>query len=126
MGFTRYWSVRADVDPARLIEAGRRMSELVRASEVPLAGVDGTGEPTLETQKGTVWFNGVAALEQDYETFVWPPDLVHGRRVLDDPNWVFEFCKTGRLPYDAVVVACLDSAQQVLGDAIRVEADIFD
>jgi hypothetical protein len=123
MGFTRYWNVRADVDAARLVEAGRRMGELVRASEVPLAGGDGTGEPVLESETGKVRFNGVAALEQDYETFAWPPDLVDGMRASDDPDWVFEFCKTGRLPYDAVVVACLDVAQQVLDDSIRVGAD---
>ena len=101
------------------------MGKLVQASNVPLAGVDGTGEPHVDRETGDVWFNGVAALEEDYEGFVWPPDLVRGIRPSDDPDCVFDFCKTGRLPYDAVVVACLDVAQQVLGDSIRVAADCY-
>jgi hypothetical protein len=123
MGFTRYWKVRADVDQDRLIEAGRMMGELVRSSDVPLAGGDGTGEPVVDSETGKVWFNGEADRQEDYETFSWPPDLVSGTRASDDPDWVFDFCKTGRLPYDAVVADCLDAAQQALGDAIRVEAD---
>jgi hypothetical protein len=120
MGFARYWTVKRDVDPESLIEAGRKMGEVIRLSNVPLAGLDGTGEPTLDANNGTVWFNGV---EDSYEGFVWPPDLVAGRASPDQEDAVFEWCKTRRLPYDAVVAACLRVAREVLGDSIRVEAD---
>jgi hypothetical protein len=121
VGFTRYWTVKRDVDPERLIEAGRKMGELVRSSSVPLAGLDGTGEPTVNSNTGAVWFNGVEG--EDYEGFAWPPDLIAGRASRDDDDSVFDFCKTARLPYDDVVNACLAVAQEVLGDAIKVEAD---
>jgi len=121
MAFARYWTVKRDVDPERLIEAGRKMGELIRLSSVPLAGLDGTGEPTLNANDGTVWFNGVEG--DDYEGFVWPPDLVAGRASPDQEDSVFDWCKTRRLPYDAVVAACLAVAREVLGDSIRVEAD---
>jgi hypothetical protein len=121
MSFTRYWTVKRDVDPERLIEAGRKMGELVRLSSVPFAGLDGTGEPTLNANTGAVWLNGVEG--DDYEGFVWPPDMIAGQASLDDEDSVFDFCKTGRLPYDAVVAACLAIAQEVLGDSIRVDAD---
>jgi hypothetical protein len=44
-------------------------------------------------------------------SFVWPSESV------------FDFCKTGLLPYDAVVVACLAVAEEVLGESMTVEAD---
>jgi hypothetical protein len=121
MAFARYWTVRRDADPEKLVEAGRKMGELIRLSSVQLAGLDGVGEPTLDANNGTVWFNGVE--EDSYEGFVWPPDLVAGRPSPNQEDSVFDWCKTRRLPYDAVVADCLAVAREVLGDSIRVESD---
>ena len=109
-----------DVDPATLLEAGRKMGDVVRLSGVSLAGPDGTGEPIVNAHTGEVAFNGVEG--EDYETFryrIWS----RGKLRLADQNSVFDFCKTGLLPYDAVVAACLAVAQEVLGESMAVEAD---
>jgi hypothetical protein len=121
VSFTRYWTVTRDVDPETVLEAGRKMGDVVRLSGVSLAGPDGTGEPIVNVSTGEVAFNGVEG--EDYETFRWPPDLVAGQASSGDQNSVFDFCKTGLLPYDAVVAACLAVAQEVLGESMTVEAD---
>jgi hypothetical protein len=121
VGFTRYWTVTRDVDPQTVLEAGRKMGGVVRVSGVSLAGPDGTGKPIVNVNTGEVAFNGVEG--EDYETFRWPPDFVTGQASPTDQNSVFDFCKTGRLPYDAVVAACLAVAQEVLGESMTVEAD---
>ena len=121
VSFTRYWTVARDVDPETVLEAGRKMGDVVRLSGVSLAGPDGTGEPMIDANTGEVAFNGVEGA--DYETFRWPPDLVAGQASPGDQNSVFDFCKTGLLPYDAVVAACLEAAQEVLGESMTVDAD---
>jgi len=123
VGFTRYWTVTRDVDPETVLEAGRKMGDVVRLSGVSLAGPDGTGEPIVNVSTGEVAFNGVEGEDEDCETFRWPPDLVAGQASSGDQNSVFGFCKTGLLPYDAVVAACLGVAQEVLGESMTVEAD---
>jgi hypothetical protein len=35
----------------------------------------------------------------------------------------FDFCKTARKPYDAVVTACLILLKQTYGDAVEVSSD---
>jgi hypothetical protein len=121
VGFTRYWTVTRDVDPQTVLEAGRKMGDVVRVSGVSRAGPDGTGKPIVNANTGEVAFSGVEG--EDYETFRWPPDFVTGQASPTDQNSVFDFCKTGRLPYDAVVAACLAVAQEVLGESMTVEAD---
>lgn len=121
MGYTHYWLVDRDVDPAKLAEAGREMAKVIRAARVPLA--DGLGqagtEPVIDLDAGTVWFNGVD--DEGYETFYWPPEL--SKPSHDDPGRTYDFCKTWRMPYDPVVVACLLVAQRVLGDRIEIGSD---
>jgi hypothetical protein len=60
VGYTHYWRVATDTDPAKLVEAGREMTKVIEASTLPLA--DGFGEPgtapRIDLETGTVWFNG--------------------------------------------------------------------
>jgi hypothetical protein len=121
VGYTHYWKVATDVDPAMLAEAGREMVKVVEAATVPLAnafGEPGTA-PHIDLDTGTIQFNGVE--DEDYEAFAWPPgfDQLSG----DDPTRTFSFCKTAFLPYDHVVVACLLTAQRVLGEKIQISSD---
>jgi hypothetical protein len=121
VGYTHYWRVATDTDPAKLVETGREMAKVIEASTLPLA--DGFGEPgtapRIDLETGTVWFNGVD--EDGYETFGWPPSLDHPSS--DDPSSTFSFCKTAWQPYDHVVVACLLAAQRVLGEKIKISSD---
>ncbi len=93
MGYTHYWSntpaftegFAHDVD---LIVAKAQEQGIV------IRGWDGTGEPVFSPTE--IRFNGDGEQDQDFETFV----LVPGEQG-------FTFCKTGRMPYDAVVGAIL-------------------
>jgi hypothetical protein len=121
VGYARYWRVNRDADPAKLVEAGREMARVIQASTVPLAnrwGEAGT-EPEIDLDSGNVAFNGVE--DDSYETFNWPPDL--SRPASDDPARTFGWCKTGRLPYDDVVAACLRVAKDILGEQIEIASD---
>ena len=56
-----------------------------------------------------IQFNG--AKGQDYETFELKKSCIY-----DDHNVAFNFCKTNRNPYDAMVWALLSYARYVKGD----------
>jgi hypothetical protein len=123
--FTRYWRVRTDTDPEKLVEVAREMAKIIEASTVPLANFEGEPgtKPQIDLAKGMVFFNGVGVDDEGdaYESFYWPPDLNYPSR--RDPQWTFGFCKTGRLPYDEVVSACLLAAKAALGEQIEISSD---
>jgi len=56
-----------------------------------------------------IQFNGTKG--QDYETFELKKSCIY-----DDHNVAFNFCKTNRNPYDAMVWALLSYARYVKGD----------
>lgn len=122
MGYTHYWHTKRDTPRELLVEAGRKMLPIVRAGEGVLAGWDGTGPPSTD-EEGSVRFNGREDDEEDYETFGWPPPLGREPQEGVDPAWVFDWCKTGRLPYDRFVVGCLLAAKSVLGSNLRLFSD---
>jgi hypothetical protein len=122
VGYTHYWYTKRDTPPDLLFEAARKMLPIVREGDGVLAGWDGTGSPNAD-DTGSVRFNGREDEEEDYETFTWPPNLGHEQQHDVDPAWVFDFCKTGALPYDRFVVACLLAAKSVLGSALRLHSD---
>jgi hypothetical protein len=133
MGFTRYWRVRTDTDPAKLAEAGREMAKVIEASTVPLANFEGDpgAKPEINLDEGTLSFNGVGQATDwgDFggdegdacEPFNWPPDL--NKPSSRDPQWTFDWCKTERFPYDEAVAACLLAAKAVLGEQIKISGD---
>ena len=121
MGYTHYFDVKRDTEPALLVEAGQAMAHVVTEAHTPLAGPDGEGLPEIDEDKGIVRFNG--ALEDSHESFIWPPNLREKQDYLDDKTVVFNFCKTAFKPYDPVVVCCLLCAQKVLDDKIAISTD---
>lgn len=110
MGYTHY---HRDLTPdAQLAEAARK---IVEASDVPIFGGDGEGEPVIEDD--IISLNGNAATEEDHETFYVIPDSG------------FAFCKTVKKPYDEVVTAILIYA--ILNgtqgaENIRSDGDVVD
>jgi len=64
----------------------------------------------LEISDEVVRFNGVG--EDSHETFYWS--------INSDG---FDFCKTARKPYDAVVTACLIHLKDVYGDLVDIGSD---
>lgn len=91
MGYTHYWSGRADATPELLDQ----IHDVIDHSYVTLA--DGLGGELLPTVDETeIWLNGSDELGEASETFM----ITFG----EDSGG---FCKTGRRPYDEVVVAIL-------------------
>lgn len=59
-----------------------------------------------------------------YETFDFPRVIEPMPWAVEDENGLwFEFCKTGRRPYDLVVTSFLVIAKHHLGDRIKVQSD---
>lgn len=109
MGYTHYWD-HPDITPAEWHVLMADVRLIVRASDVPLAGPMGTG--ILEITPAEIAFNGVDP--DDYESFVLTPESTD-----------FDFCKTARRPYDAVVGAVLLVAYAtVTGFSVRSDGDI--
>lgn len=93
MGYTHYFkNLTSNVPFAEAVE------DIVSAAEkhgIVIRGGDGY-EPTPVFRSDVIWLNGDGEEGLDYESF-WVPGKADG----------FNFCKTARKPYDAVVVASL-------------------
>jgi hypothetical protein len=100
MGYTHYWK-SAGFTPAQwktLQFAARVIAERSKAAGAPLAGWAGKGQPTINGK--AIRLNGVDP--DSFETFALEPRASR-----------FSFCKTGRRPYDAAVVALLIVAARI-------------
>lgn len=106
MGYTHYWHLGA-CSPAEVEDIAADAKAIILASELPIRGWDGSGEPELGPTR--IRFNGDAASGTDYETFAFPDSS--------------GFCKTGREPYDVVVTAVLLAARDRLGSSLVLESD---
>lgn len=116
MGYTHYWQRPRTLDRAKLAAAAddcRKVAEIAAERGIALAGPLGEGSP--EFGPDVIALNG----RPDYESFVVERVYTGWR----DEDEVFEFCKTARLPYDAVVTACLVALKHHFGDAFRVSSD---
>lgn len=111
MGYTHYFGgLQPDEN---LAQAAR---EIVAASDAPIFGADGYGEPTIEAD--LIALNGNAETGEDHESFY-----------LRAGDYDFNFCKTARKPYDKVVSAILLYAMlsgTEGAENIRSDGDIVD
>ena len=98
MGYTNYWNLEKTEFTEEFLEDVKKIIDVANGSGIELAngsGIEGT-KPIVE--KEVISLNGMEP--RDYETFYL------GCRQ------GFGFCKTARLPYDAVVKAILILAEQ--------------
>ena len=116
MGYTHYFTkagtTRDDALRFEMFARGaRRIIEYATTYDnIQLA--DGMGEILggYEITDTLVSFNGYGA--DSHETFSW-----------DAEGTGFNYCKTARKPYDAVVTACLIHLKDVYGDAVSIGSD---
>lgn len=115
MGYTHYFRFKNVVTKERLSKASedvKKAFELIKAECPNIVIKDGFGENEPQIDENAIWFNGDASKNEDYETF--------SVRVGDEG---FNFCKTGRMPYDVYVcVACL-VLKEHFGDDLRLSSD---
>lgn len=123
MGFTQYFNrapklstdaFKAFVGDVKALAGG------VEGMGIKLAGGDGTGE--AEIGNNQIWLNGAG--EDSYETFFIERELIRKSwQTPDESGKYFEFCKTGRKPYDLMVVACLFAARYRFGSDFSFSSD---
>ena len=98
MGYTHYWTTKQPTENSAWDAFTVTVKQLIDETLVTIKGGDGTGEATI-TDK-LVMFNGDREKDEDFETFA-----------IERDGGTWEFCKTGRRPYDGVVVASLMVAE---------------
>jgi hypothetical protein len=137
-GYTHYWRMSRDFTSgewSKIVAAARKIiaaaktaqppigtagpyhdEDIIAAGGIELAGPMGSGQPVVNNDM--IALNGKGP-DLDHESFVLT-------RVREIPDWRdehFEFCKTARKPYDAVVVSILSAAAKIARDAIDVSSD---
>lgn len=101
MGYTRYWDIKNDLDDYRFLKFKEFCNQIVELFDIPLEDIVITDN--------VVRFNGVD--DGAHETFVF------------SKKSGFNFCKTQRKPYDAVVCACLLTAMDIFGSDISFSSN---
>jgi hypothetical protein len=103
MGYTHYWTQTRDLTAGDMGAIAHALQAINDATEVLIAGWDGSGEPEMSFD--TLGFNGCG--NDGHETF-----RINAKRELpfegaDRERLGWAFCKTARKPYDIVVTAML-------------------
>ena len=126
MGYSHYlWRPRK-LDPEKfklVVRDFRRAAEAVAEIDgLEIAGWDGTGSPEVGLE--FISFNGV---EREGEAF----ETMRVDRVKRNTEWqdqlqqdlLLDFCKTGRKPYDILVVALLLIVKYHYQDEVVIKSD---
>jgi len=96
LGYTQYFEAKKAFTTAEWTNITTAAKAIIASQPKGLiCGGDGTGEPTVNTKE--ICLNGNAIDDQGHETF-----HITKAKLPD-----FNFCKTARKPYDAVVTAIL-------------------
>lgn len=115
MGYTHYLRFKKRVTKemlSKVSEDVKNAFELVKEECPDFIIRNGWGEYEPRINSNTIWFNGDGEKDEDYESF----------RVHEGDNG-FNFCKTGRMPYDVYVcVACL-ILKEHFGDDLCLTSD---
>lgn len=120
MGYTHYFTFNKPAKgSAKKAEklyqlAVKDCAKIIKAYSTANGGLSGYTAHTKLGEYGGIEVNG--SRENGCEPFVL---LEHYRE-----NEEFNFCKTNRLPYDLVVVACLVALKNRLGDLISIDSDV--
>jgi hypothetical protein len=131
MGYTHYWRQNRDIRARKAVRKAwpafseecrlliKYWNDHVEPEDRVAYAFDKSETPPLITPR-EVRFNGVG--ENGHETFLFERNPEPGEWGKEDA-WVFNFCKTGRKPYDQLVCATLILAKHYFGDNIVVTSD---
>ena len=113
MGYSQYFKINRAFTDKEWEEIKDRSKILFNKNRQILAGPLGEKGTQPEIKREYISFNGKEEEGGDYETCYLPKS----------PEGSFNFCKTGRRPYDTVVVELLKTVRQVAPDAIVLSSD---
>lgn len=125
MGYTHYAELHPIDQAAADVAFADLRSDLERLlwwAGSPSLGIklgDAHGAEWPELSADLIAFNGYGS--ESFESFYWPRPVT----ACDQPGLPYAgwFCKTGRRPYDPVVVAALVLAQYHYGPAVKLSSD---
>lgn len=104
------WTWKAAPDSVKLRNCVSDMTLLLKATPVPLGGIDGAGEPM--TRDAVITFNQKSEGTKVGDPFVFPGNIGYNA------------CKTNKAPYDVTVTACLIVAMEHFSkDEIAIGSD---
>ena len=118
MAVTHYWSRPTELDPVAFAAAAADWRKVRAATNISLAGFDGSGEPLAAPDH--IMFNG--ASPQCCEPFEIRC-IEFDRR---GDAIVKSYCKTGQLPYDLCVRVALVILKHHFGVSLKVTSDTND
>lgn len=122
MGFTNYYYQTRSftkTEWTEIVAAANSILAAAAAKGIKICGWDGTDEPVLNDKE--IRLNGDGAKDLDHETFALACAQPSNR--FDGEKDYFNFCKTARKPYDAVVVSILVAAAEIAPGALRLSSD---
>ena len=119
MGYTHYYTVADPRADMKVPEIADDVESIIMASEIQIG--DWNGEPNSEPLLGPDEINFNAMQPEDFQNFRYPPQFTRNYQTGIEEG--FNFCKTGRMPYDPVVCATLIAIKHHLGDHVRVSSD---
>jgi len=131
MGYTHYWD-RPKKNSGSAYMFGQLALDakkvIAQAEKEGIRIRDGQGEGEPNFNEGFFAINGDAnahtpdGRDLAHETFYWEgiPTIQEWRK--DEPTY-FDFCKTARKPYDAVITAILIRAKKIYGECVKVSSD---
>lgn len=100
MGYTHYWNVATKTKPVIRKQMALIADKVIELSRVKICSGDGNG--LHEVTDREIFINGCQENGEDFETFG-----------ITFNSGESDFCKTGRRPYDEVVVALLIIAKKL-------------
>jgi len=128
MGYTHYWyQMRnfTDSEWQKISFMTNKIIEAAKAQGIELANGHGEAgtEPVIDADK--IQLNGVDddAHETLYLTKQQGKFVDYTPRDQQIRDGIFNFCKTARKPYDAVVVSILGAARRIAKGALRLSSD---
>lgn len=118
MSYTHHWERKPELDPTRFAAFVSDVKSLYidlllhprlgvfSQTTVVIRGGNGTSDPIFNNEE--IWLNGDCSVQMAYEGFYLVRLLENGPWIKPDKNGcVYEFCKTGRMPYDLLVSGAL-------------------
>lgn len=115
MGWTHNWRRGTELPPAMFAAAVGGCQKVLGATGVPLAGIDGTGQPVF--QEDVIVFNGEGRAGCEPFEIHQTEFERHGRAVF------WSFCKTEHQRYDICVQVALVILKHHLGKRMTVGSD---
>ena len=115
MGYTHYWSLKRDIAPLTWAQICLDTTAICVVSSVPIKR-----DPLLYPE-GIITIDGVED-DEGPEAFRFEQHI-RPEQFDQKYNRHFDYCKTDRRPYDALVGAILITAKYWLGDNILISSD---